>query len=284
MRVYTGHMAFSGNRAEIQQFKAIYLKNPPNVVIADMQSEELYGRHRRVSRLWQFIYISKCYVDNWAAAEDETSKMGYEVLLKATLVHESAHWAQTLAGLPFILTICCSLTSLMQRVGLYPNLTRDEADNLSPCELLKLKKKMTPKRFRTFAAQGASGEAGYYVELTVFGGVVFMQNGNCASYMLFSVLHSLEGFAVAIATSNTCVNRVSVNALKEIKSLGLCQLVSQAAPLPNPTLNSPTPIRNRQGAPATLYSSCNSDDEELFLNRCPREYPGMKLHSTCCYH
>ena len=98
MRVYTGQTAFAQNQAKIQEFKAIYLKNPPNVVIADMQSEELYGRHRRMSNLWQFIYISKRFVDDWATAKDETSAMGYEALLKATLVHESAHWAQTLAS------------------------------------------------------------------------------------------------------------------------------------------------------------------------------------------
>ncbi len=98
MRIYTGQTTFSGNQTKIRQFKAIYLKNPPNIVIADMQSETLYGCHRRLPRLWQFIYISKCYVDNWAAAEDETSAMSYEALLKATLVHESAHWAQTLAS------------------------------------------------------------------------------------------------------------------------------------------------------------------------------------------
>ena len=35
---------------------------------------------------------------SWAATEDETSAMGYEALLKVTLVHESAYWAQTLAS------------------------------------------------------------------------------------------------------------------------------------------------------------------------------------------
>lgn len=103
MRIYTGNTDFAGNQAKIQEFKAIYLKNPPNIVIADMQSTKLYGRHRQMCHLWQFIYISKVYVDSWAAAEDETSAMGYEALLKATLVHESAHWAQTLASHSFIL-------------------------------------------------------------------------------------------------------------------------------------------------------------------------------------
>ena len=46
MRVYTGQTAFAQNQAKIQEFKAIYLKNLPNVVIADMQSQELYGCYR----------------------------------------------------------------------------------------------------------------------------------------------------------------------------------------------------------------------------------------------
>lgn len=66
-------------------------------------------------------------------------------------------------------------------MGLYPLLTQDEADNLSPSEQLKLKTKLTLKRLRTFAAKGASGEAGYYVELAVFGGIVFMEIDKCVS-------------------------------------------------------------------------------------------------------
>ncbi len=95
-------------------------------------------------------------------------------------------------------------------------------------------------------------------------------------YTSFAVLHSTDEFVVAIATSNTCMNRVSMHAVRELRSHGLCRLASLVAPLPNLTLLSPTPIRNRQGAPAMLCESCDSDDEELlFLNRCPREYPGM---------
>lgn len=172
--------------------------------------------------------------------------------------------------------------SSIQRVGLYPVLTQDEANNLSPSEQMKLKKKMTPKHFRTFAAKDASGEAGYYVELEVFGGIVSMQNDKCASYLLSLQLHSIDGYIVAIATSNTYINSVSMHAVRQLRSLGLCQLVSLAAPPLNPTPLSPTPIRDGQGPPVML---CDSDDEELlFPNRCPREYAGMNFLSTCCYH
>ncbi len=92
MRIYTGQTAFSGDRTKRDQFKVIFLKNPPNVAIADMQSQSLYGRHNRV-HLWGFIHISKCYVDQWVAAKNEIAAMSYEALLKAILVHESAHWA-----------------------------------------------------------------------------------------------------------------------------------------------------------------------------------------------
>lgn len=156
-------------------------------------------------------------------------------------------------------------------MGLYPVLTQDEAKNRSSSEKEKLKKGLTPTRFRTFVG---SGEAGYCVELAVFGGVVFMHDDKCASYNFLSFILLMD-FAVAIATSDTCKKKVSVDAVRELKRLGLCKLVS----LPNPMLLSLTPI---QGAPAILSDSSDSDDEALFLNHCPREYPGMKFHSSCC--
>ena len=99
MRIYTGQAGFSGNRSEMEQFKAIFLRSPPNVAIADMQSLMVYGRHKRSPRLWGFIFISKFFVDEWVAAGDDIAKFSYEAILKATIVHEAAHWAQTLASL-----------------------------------------------------------------------------------------------------------------------------------------------------------------------------------------
>jgi hypothetical protein len=95
MRIYTGQPGLAGNLSETQRFKAIFLRSPPNVAIADMQSQELYGRHLRMPRLWGFIFISKFFVDGWVRAAGD-AVMGYEALLKATIVHEVAHWAQTL--------------------------------------------------------------------------------------------------------------------------------------------------------------------------------------------
>ena len=75
-------------------------------------------------------------------------------------------------------------------MGVYPaGLTKDQYDHLPPTELLKLKKKMTPKRFGTFASAPA-GEAGYYVEVAVFGGVLTFQKGKCEWYTIFTTLHS----------------------------------------------------------------------------------------------
>jgi len=101
MRIYTGQAGFAGNRSdsEMGQFKAIFLRNPPNVAIADMQSLKLYGRHSRLPHLWGFIFISKFLVDEWVAAGDGIAAISYEALLKATIVHETGHWAQTLVSL-----------------------------------------------------------------------------------------------------------------------------------------------------------------------------------------
>src|SRR6266542_5374608 len=82
---------------------------------------------------------------------------------------------------------------------------------------------------------------------------------------------------------NTSENNVSIDALRALRNLGLCKLVSLAAVL-TPQLSSPTPIRNCQEAPVML---CDSDDEELLFrvpNHCPRDYPGMKLRPICFYH
>ena len=99
MRIYTGQSGFAGNRSEMERFKAIFLRSPPNVAIADMQSLTLYGRHKRLPRLWGFIFISKFFVDEWVAAGDDIAAIGYEAFLKATIVHEAAHWAHTLVSL-----------------------------------------------------------------------------------------------------------------------------------------------------------------------------------------
>ena len=101
MKIYTGQTGFAGNLSEIGRFMTIFLRNPPNIVIADMQSLTKYGRHKRIPHLWGFIFISKYFVDLWvaASAEDDITALGYEALLKATIVHESAHWAQTLVSL-----------------------------------------------------------------------------------------------------------------------------------------------------------------------------------------
>ncbi len=74
-------------------------------------------------------------------------------------------------------------------MGLYPaGLTKDQFDHPPPTELLSMKKKMTLKRFRTFAS-AAVGEAGYYVEIAVFGGVLTFQKGKCECYTIFTTLH-----------------------------------------------------------------------------------------------
>ena len=193
MRIYIGQVGFAGNRSEMKRFKAIFLRRPPNIAIADMQSRKLYGRHKPLPRLWGFIFISKFFVDEWVAAGDDIAAISYEAILKATIVHEVAHWAQTLVSLSlYYVIIPCPLTGLhlIQRVGLYPpGLTKDQFDHLPPTELLNMKKEMTPKRFRTFAS-GAAGEAGYYVEVAVFGGILTFQKDKCECYTIFTTLHS----------------------------------------------------------------------------------------------
>ena len=52
-----------------------------------------------------------------------------------------------------------------------------------------MKKKITPKRLQTFAS-GTVGEAGYYVEVAVFGGVLTFQEGKCKCHTIFTTLHS----------------------------------------------------------------------------------------------
>jgi len=72
MRIYTGQPDFS--HIEREKFKLTFLKNPPNVVISDMQSRELYGYHKRLPHLWSFIHISQCYVDLWVGAMTRESE------------------------------------------------------------------------------------------------------------------------------------------------------------------------------------------------------------------
>jgi len=154
-----------------------------------------------------------------------------------------------------------------------------------------MKKEMTPKRFRTFASAGA-GEAGYYVEVAVFGGVLTLQEGECECYTIFTTLHS----PVIIVTSKAIKNIVSIDALGELRNLGLCPLASPAASPSAILFPSPSPTRNRQRTSTML---CDSDDEEsgvkdsddedeeedeLLPNHCPREYPNMKLHLISFYH
>ncbi len=103
-----------------------------------------------------------------------------------------------------------------------------------------------------------------------------------------------EGFSVFIVTSKAIENVVSIDALRELRNLGLCQLVSPTASPSTTLFPSPSPIHDRQRTSTML---CDSDDEEsgdkdsdnedseevLIPNHCPREYPSMKLHPISFY-
>ena len=93
----------------------------------------------------------------------------------------------------------CSLTSSFKLLP--ADLTKDQFELLPQSQQLMLKKKMTLRHFQTFMSQKA--EAGYYVELAVFGGILSFQDDKCASYALFAAFHSIGGFAVKIILART---------------------------------------------------------------------------------
>jgi hypothetical protein len=96
MTIYKGSRSFVNSASDAAQFRVLFFNNPPDVVVTDFQDRDVYGLHRRSKRLWSYIYISKYWIERWVAAAAGSAKQGYEALLKASLVHEIAHWAQTL--------------------------------------------------------------------------------------------------------------------------------------------------------------------------------------------
>lgn len=94
-----------------------------------------------------------------------------------------------------------------------------------------------------------------------------------------------EGFSVIMVTSTTTKNVVSIDALRELRNLGLCQLVSPASSsailFPSPShLQSP-----KNDEESRNKDSDNEDsEEELLPKHCPREYPSMKFHPISFYH
>ena len=237
MRIYTNR-----NQSETESFKATFLRNPPNIVIADMQSRTVYGRHKRLSHLSSFIFISKYIVNKWALVAPDSDGIRYEALLKATIVHEAAHWAQSLVS------------------------ANEQVHHLPPT----MKKEMTSKSFAS-----AAGEAGYYLEIAVFGGIVTLQEGECEFFITIPLLHFPEEFSVVIVTLKT-VENISDDALEKLKDLGLCLLVSPGASRP-----SPIPPHHQNTSTIMLRDSDDEesgvkDSEYLFPNHCPREYPSTK--------
>jgi hypothetical protein len=100
-----------------------------------------------------------------------------------------------------------------------------------------------------------------------------------------------EGLSVIIVTSKAIKNMVSIDALRELRNLGLCPLVSPAASLSATLFPSPSPFRQTTTMPCDsddeelgVEDSDDEDSEELLPNHCPREYPSMKLHPISFYH
>ena len=103
--------------------------------------------------------------------------------------------------------------------------------------------------------------------------------------MRLYTLHSIpEGFSVTIMSSSTTEEAVSIDALRDLRTIGLCRLISPGSSSAAILFPSALPIHNRQRTSKML---CDSDDDELggkdskkklLPEHCPREFPGTKLH------
>lgn len=100
--VYAGNTSWKNGLSvaeygkRIQQISDIINNHPPDIVIIDQKG----WLHLRVPDQWRFISISKYWVDQWKLAMDFDSNrrltLALETVLRATLVHEIAHWLFTL--------------------------------------------------------------------------------------------------------------------------------------------------------------------------------------------
>jgi hypothetical protein len=95
-----------------QEKRSVLVSHPPDIILVNHGSpaKDQYGLHRRVSEFWSYICINRYWVDEWAAAVESkmelTRRLGLslELLVRATVLHEMAHWTMTLVHLS-----CCHL-------------------------------------------------------------------------------------------------------------------------------------------------------------------------------
>ena len=154
-----------------------------------------------------------------------------------------------------------------------------------------MKKKMTPKFFRTFTS-GAAGESGYYVEVAVFGGILTLDKGKGECYYTISTTLHFWGILVILITSKDIKNPVSIDALRELQNIGLCQLVSPAASSSATLFPSLSLIANHQRTSMLCDSDVEDSEsegeetksEELVPKHCPRAYPSMETPSNLLLH
>jgi hypothetical protein len=80
--------------------------NPPDLLILDRPPQDEYGMHVGQPATWQYIGITKHWVDKWtlaiASSPNRRLALAAEAVLRATLVHEIAHWILTLVSKPFL--------------------------------------------------------------------------------------------------------------------------------------------------------------------------------------
>lgn len=104
--IYTGNtgwangLTFVEHGACLQEVADIIQDHPPDVIIHDVG--DVYGYHRREPDRWKYICISKQWINEWRQAmgfkPDRRLALGLEAVIRATLVHELAHWLFTLVS------------------------------------------------------------------------------------------------------------------------------------------------------------------------------------------
>ncbi|KAF9077335.1 hypothetical protein BDP27DRAFT_605419 [Rhodocollybia butyracea] len=143
-----------------------FLSNPPAIIFGPIQKD--YGFHERVDHLANVIFVNdltwiKYYLCFDADPSSPKTMAAYEVL-KAVVLHETGHCAvsQVLGATEFdVATI--GLTPL-------PSLSLADIMELERYRDNDIRKRSTPKLLT--APWMTEGEAGYWLEYEVYGGVV----------------------------------------------------------------------------------------------------------------
>ena len=95
-------LSFVERATRVQGVVDIIRNHPPDIIILDQLEETVYGFHTRQPDQWPYVIISNYWVDQWRLAiafnKNGRLALSLETVLRATLVHELAHWFSSLVS------------------------------------------------------------------------------------------------------------------------------------------------------------------------------------------